>query len=421
VLVRYTRAEDDARVLGVMAEDVTDVLDVAPGQWREPGLGMPETWFFREPSAFDLLKRVAAERVAAGRTCRVLSLPCATGEEPYSMAMAFDEAGLAAGAVSIDAFDISRRALDGAARGVYGARAVRYVGGERLARYFTREREAYQLREEVRALVSFGRGNLVDEQVFAARGRYDVIFCRNVLIYFTAAARARVLSSLHSALVDDGWLVTGHAETSGVVAPSFVSARVPRTFAYRKALAGQATGPARAARSASAEPAAGLRLASPARVAVPPPTGSRLAESPLRRGALGGARARSQAGSPTTRTADRIGGTSASRHAPARTDLTAIERLADAGEFERAAGLCRDYLAVHSGSAQAYYLLGVIELARGQREAAEVALRAAIYLDPGHVAALRRLASDRRRQGDAVEAAQLLRRAEVVSSRQRRA
>ena len=99
-------------------------------------------------------------------------------------------------------------------------------------------------------------------------------------------------------------------------------------------------------------------------------------------------------------------------------DLSEVERLADAGELPRALDLCRRHINGVPGSSQGYYLLGVIEAALGHDDASDAALRRAIYLDPGHVAALQYLASERRRRGDANEAAQLERRATIVRARQ---
>lgn len=324
------------------------------------------------------------------------------------MAMGLLEAGLAGPRVSIEALDLSGRALEAARRAIYAPRAVRYVGHERLATRFTREGDAYRLSPEVTSLVEFNRGNLVDEHLFDARGRYDVIFCRNVLIYLTRAARDRVLATLAAALEDDGWLVTGHAETSGVVAPRFVPAGVPRTFAYRKAVAG------------ALRPAAEIRPAgAPVRRARQMPAS--LSRPALGRGAPRGAISDPPGSPRAVRTPGEQGPASlaaATIVTPAPT-LSEVERLADAGDLAQAAESCRAYLAANPGASQAYYLLGVIESARGDGDAAEVALRRAIYLDPGHVAALRALGSERQRLGDEREAAQLLRRADVVRSRSR--
>ena len=348
---------------------------------------VPETWFFREPSAFELLAREARGRLVAGRPCRVLSVPCATGEEPYSIAIALDEAGLAPRDMTIDAVDISRRSLERAAAGVYGKRAVRHVGPERLDRSFTPVEGGYRVNERLRARVAFARGNLMDGQLLARR-RYDVVFCRNVLIYFTAEARARVLESIASALADDGLLISGHAEGSAVVAPRFVSAGVPRTFAYRKAGPGQ-----RLAAPAPRQPVSG------ARPTVPPPPRAWAAAT----------------GRPVGSTPVRL----PAPPAEAAPTLAEIETLADAGDLPRALKTCQRHLASTPGSAQGYYLLGVIQSAMGSRDAAEAALRRAVYLDPGHVAALEQLASERRRAGDLREAAQLTRRAGLVRARQR--
>ena len=311
------------------------------------------------------------------------------------MAMTLRDAGVV-DRVTIDAMDISQRALEAAARAVYGNRAVRHVGGERLAKHFLREGDGHRLSGGITALVSFQRGNLVDDQVLATQRHYDVIFCRNVLIYLTPAARDRVLATLSASLADDGWLITGHAEVSGVVAPRFVSAHVPRTFAYRKAPA-----------DAAAREAVGFDIGGACR-----------ADRPRRRRdgpqlALPAARGSGTRAIPVAPV------TSPGAVPPRAASLGEIERVADAGDLARAAALCRAYLAGSPGSAQGYYLLGIVESARGQRDAADAALRRAIYLDPEHVGALQQLANERRRHGDEQEAAQFSRRAGRVQARQK--
>jgi chemotaxis protein methyltransferase WspC len=166
-----------------------------------------------------------------------------------------------------------------------------------------------------------------------------------------------------------------------------VSARVPRTFAYRKAPA---------AGVATSAPLASGRRAAP----VVPASNARATSPPVTRTPAGAIASAPPAQPPTPGVAE-------------------VQRLADAGHLERAADLCRAHLAASPTSAQGYYLLGVIESALGHRDAADVALRRAIYLDPGHAPALRQMAGERRLAGDVREADRFSRRADLVRARKR--
>jgi chemotaxis protein methyltransferase WspC len=373
------------------------------GEWDEfvELVLVPETWFFREPSAFDLLGRLAREAASAParRRLRVLSLPCATGEEAYSIAMTLLDAGLDAGRATVDALDISRVALDAARRAIYAPRSTRHVGADRLSRHFVGTAGGHEVRDAAGRMVTFGRGNLMDPGVLAGRARYHVIFCRNVLIYLTQAARTRVLATLRQALAPDGYLIAGHAETMRLVAPHFVSARVPGTFAYRPA-AEAATEEVR--RGAPREP-------TPAPARTRPPRTFRGASPP----------ARPLRASPPLATGPAVRSLEA-KGKPGSPSLAEVERLADGGHLVAAEHMCRAYLESDPGSPQAYYLLGLVASGRRRAADAERAFRRAIYLDPDHVAALRQLALERRRAGDTIEADRLGRRADAAEERGRR-
>lgn len=179
-----------------------------------------KTEFFREPHHFDFLRtRWAPAPVPPGarRRLRLWSAGCASGEEAYSLAIVLAEAGLVPPAwdTRILASDIDTEALDTAAAGLYPAERLVPLGPERRARHFTRraDADAWAIHPVLRALVTFRRINLVDE-VWPIRTRFDVIFCRNVLIYFDRPTQQRVLRRLVGLLVPGGLLALGHAESA---------------------------------------------------------------------------------------------------------------------------------------------------------------------------------------------------------------
>lgn len=138
---------------------------------------VPETWFFRDPGAFRALASLAATRRLS--PLRVLSMPCSTGEEPYSIAMALLDASVDPARLTIDAVDISARALDAARQGVYRKNSFRSSDQAFRDRFF----DGDQLDEHVRAQVCFHQGNLFALDGVLPAAAYDAIFCRNLLIY----------------------------------------------------------------------------------------------------------------------------------------------------------------------------------------------------------------------------------------------
>ena len=172
-----------------------------------------ETYFFREA---DQLRALAgpllAARFASAAPVRIWCAACATGEEPYTLAMLFAEAGLL-GRVQLIATDVSSRALDRARRGEFGPRALRSLPPGIEGRFLTRTAERVILDPQLAAAIEWRRANLVDAAAVAALGRFDAILARNVLIYFADQTVQRVVDSLSSALAPFGLLLVGASES----------------------------------------------------------------------------------------------------------------------------------------------------------------------------------------------------------------
>ncbi|MEI7866021.1 MAG: CheR family methyltransferase, partial [Chthoniobacterales bacterium] len=172
---------------------------------------VPESWFFRDPQVYSFLKTFASERAAIpGRSpVRILSAPCAAGQEPYSIAMCLLDAGMSPDDMAIDAIEISHVCLGKAGAAEYSANAFRTADLSFRDRWFTRHDGAFALQGAVRRCVRFNWANVLDEALvtdsFASgRAPYDIIFCRNLLIYLTPAARGRVEQAINSMLQPDG-------------------------------------------------------------------------------------------------------------------------------------------------------------------------------------------------------------------------
>ncbi len=164
----------------------------------------------------------------------MLSLPCASGEEPYSIAMALLDAGLPAARFRIDALDISARALERARAGVYGSNAFRGASLDFRDRYFKLPGVSVPLDARVRELVHLRLGNIVDPNLLAGEAPYDFVFCRNLLIYFDTDLQRRAVHTLARLTASDGMIFVGPAEASLLSAQRLQSAGVPLAFAFRK-------------------------------------------------------------------------------------------------------------------------------------------------------------------------------------------
>lgn len=173
------------------------------------------TSFFREAHHFPLLAEYLKKR--AGRPTRIWCCAASTGEEPYSIAMTVNEAlGSSAGGVAIVASDIDTGVLAVARAGQYGADRIERLEPERLRRFFTETAatlgKTYTVRPELRRLVDFRQINLLDAN-WSLGGPVDVIFCRNVMIYFDKATQYRVLAGFSRVLAAEGLLFAGHSES----------------------------------------------------------------------------------------------------------------------------------------------------------------------------------------------------------------
>jgi chemotaxis protein methyltransferase CheR len=199
-----------------------------------------ETYFYREPEqlrAFerDILPALERDRDRAGRRrLRVLSAGCATGEEAYTLAALLLGSGRFDGwELEVHGVDLSRRCLARALTGAYGDHAFRSAEGQALRRWFHLEEGRWVVDEALRRMVRFGAANLFDGEGLP-QAPVDVIFCRNVLLYFDPPARRQVLRHLHARLSEGGWLLLGHAESLLQLSADFELVRLDGELTFRK-------------------------------------------------------------------------------------------------------------------------------------------------------------------------------------------
>lgn len=200
-----------------------------------------ETYFYREDHQLaclttDLLReRVATKR--PGDPIRIWSAPCSTGEEPYSIAIWLLENWKDVDTYDIEIVgsDIDTRVLEAAAEGIFGKRALMRLSPEVIARYFHElDDERWQILNDLRQSVRFSRVNLIETRETRPQGRFDVIFCRNVLIYFDDESRRVAAENLYDNLLPGGFICLGHTESMSRISPLFEVCRYSEAIVYRR-------------------------------------------------------------------------------------------------------------------------------------------------------------------------------------------
>ncbi|RNC70096.1 MAG: protein-glutamate O-methyltransferase CheR [Desulfuromonadales bacterium] len=228
--LKYNRKND---------QELSDIMDI---------LTTNETYFFRESfqlKAFtdEIIPEIKAAKQHAGdRTLRIWSAGCSSGEEPYTIAMLLLETGGFAGwNVEIVGTDISQRVIQQARKGLYSKSSFRVTDDSFIRRYFTEQEGMYRVNDRVRELVTISHLNLLDSNRIAFLGRMDVVFCRNVIIYFDLAARKKVIESFYRTLRDGGYLLLGHSESLMNLSTAFSLKHLKNDMVYQRPLPG-ATG-----------------------------------------------------------------------------------------------------------------------------------------------------------------------------------
>lgn len=349
---------------------------------------VPETWFFRYPESFATLAKLASKRLAEInnlRALRILSLPCSTGEEPYSIAMALLDAGFQPHQFKVEGMDVSPLSVEKARRALYGKNSFR---GQDIAfrdRHFTAQNDGFRLSGRVLDQVRLQVGNVLDPALLANEPPYDFVFCRNLLIYFDQATQQQVFEVLKRMTHVDGVLFIGPAEGSLLGRFGMRSIGIPQSFAFSRH---KALEPEPALAFVPASLPAPLPVPRPVRNVVPAPM-NRRPFAPV---------------APETPVAKKTG-------VEVATLLANIASLANEGKSAEARAACESYLRSHEPVAQVFYWLGLLSDVAGNALEAQGFYRKALYLEPQHPAALLQLAALLQSQGDTVGARRLQERA----------
>lgn len=346
-----------------------------------------ETWFFRDQVPFTLLTEYVSQawlQDKPGEILKILSIPCSTGEEPYSIAITLLEAGLTVDEFRIEAIDVNTRVLEMARRGRYGKNSFRGKTNPDESPFLERHGNDYVISDFVKNTVTFRHGNILDKDFKSGLGLYDIVFCRNLLIYFDVDTKDVAIKNLYRLMTDDGLLFLGHAETGRIAQGLFSPIRHPGAFAYQKSTSGDVSD----FLSSKQKPVKSrpVKAVEVALQPMPVPELRCIANESLKNGK------------------------SAEREVTG--PLQRIQALADGGMLDEARDECLKYIRNHKDDPKGYYLMGVIELAMDDDRKAEEWLRKTIYLDPEHYEGLIQLAIIAEEQGNASGAKNYRARAE---------
>lgn len=361
-------------------------------------LTVGETYFFREKRSFEVLEQhILPELLHAheytGRRLRIWSAGCSTGEEAYSIAMLLDRLipDSEKWNVTILATDINPTFLGKAAQGVYGEWSFRGTPAWIRTQHFKHGKNArFEIQPRIRKRVTFSYLNLADDvypSLTNNTNAMDMIFCRNVLMYFTAAQAQKVIENLHRSLVYGGWLIVSPAETSNSLFSRFIAVGFPGAVLYRKPA--DAESPA----VATAYPAVAAGLLSET-LAPESLVGDAALATPLHAVPL-------NLDHPAVQSDELPPFAVNASAAPSRT----ARACANQGRLAEAAEWCGKAIAADKLNPSHLYLLATIRQEQGQYDRAVQSLMRALYLDPDFVLAHFALgnlclAQDRRREAE---------------------
>lgn len=357
-------------------------------------LTVGETWFFRDWTPFACLKQFVEEQVGRSHfqsPLRILSLPCSTGEEPWSMAMILAQLGFQAGQAVIDAVDINTTSLDALNARKYLSYSRREANPEAnalLDRFTRPTAHGFEIDKSLTVFVQTHHGNILDSQLApAGRGvRYHAIFSRNLFIYLDAASKKKAAKNLLKLLHPDGILYLGHTEGRVLDSLDVELWKEAYLFAFTPRKKSPPSLPAIAPLTAS--------TSTPAIAPIPRAAG---VKPPVKRAAPAGPRSKSGIRSR------RLSALGSPEYQKA---LDAANR----GDLQLATQLCANLVVKEPAKAQNWCLAGTIEQAKGKTQEALGMFDRALYLDPRHVQALQISALLRRQLGQTALAEQLERR-----------
>lgn len=346
-------------------------------------LTIGETYFFREKTvliAFRemILPELIRERENTTKSIRIWSAGCCSGEEPYTLAIILTESipDLNHWKVSITATDINRRFLEKANDGRYTQWSFRDTPKEVIKTFFRQTGKEFELIPEIRNMVKFMSFNLAEEKFPSEKmdlHSFDVIFCRNVLMYFTPENALVAAGKFHDTLNEKGWLVTSQVELNDQLFSRFEKVKAGHAFIYRK----------------TSIPVSGMKLHKK-----PGAKGTTVKSPPLsgKQSLSGSVPRRSQAIKTEKRDPVQV--------SPSADPFTLALEAADRGNLPDALGYVKEAIRLNVTNTEDYYLAGIILLEQGKTAEAERHFRKTLYLDPNHLLSHFQMTMIARRNGN---------------------
>jgi len=338
-----------------------------------------ESWLFREPNVFQHINTLLRHRLKNQSEVKILSAPCATGEEACSIALSLLDSGHSLDQFCIIAADISQNAIEGAIRGRYPEKAFRSIDETQKKKWFSSTPSGWQVSPQIQETIGFLNRNLLDTQtetdlLHKAKGRFDLICCRNLLVYFTKPQRENLLQTIQRLLKPDGELVVGAAEAfilpTGTWEPTG-----PLTFRIRKQVN----------ESQPTQQEETQRAGNKSTIC----TQVELTQVELNRTEHDDSKIHSKKITTSAAVAcSKI--------------IQDVEALANAGEIENAIRLCQKSLQLNGAQTDLLYMLAILHQTAGDFVASEKLLEKAVYLEPRHEGALLSLALIANRRGDLI-------------------
>jgi len=368
---------------------------------------IPETWFFRDRQPFEVLVRFVKEEWLPSepdRPLRILSLPCATGEEPYSIAIMLIEAGLMPSQLKIDAFDISERNIKRCRTARYTDNSFRGVDPLIRDRYFTRREDWYYPDILIKAMVNFDTASVLDPSFIHSRTSYDIVFCRNLLIYFDRRTQAQAEKMLGKLLNETGMLFVGHAETGIFIKDWYISQRYPKSFVVRKIVDDPALKNKLKRKSSNFD-----AKQTTSNKKYPVKNKKPLSHHVLKASSRPVSR-------PFKQTIPDKEAALVNELAP-ELALDAAKQLADSGKLVEAEAICIQRLETNKQDTETYCLLALIQLGTGDVQKAVQYFKNVVYLDPDHYDALMYLSTLIGEQGDEAGSSRYRERAQRIKRR----
>lgn len=382
--MRACEIDDDTKYLNIIISNPDELKQLIEA------VLIPETWFFRENQPYKYVLNYFKSN--PHNKINILSIPCSTGEEPYSIAMMLMDNNISVDAFSIDAVDIGENNIAKAKKGQYRKNSFRADDLSFMDKYFHEENNLFNLSGFVKNQVRFNCCNVLSDSFELNLEHYDIIFCRNLLIYFDAETQHKMFSTINKILKPKGILILGHAETVQCSNGQFVSAVDSKSFVYVKHDNLEKSLP-------HVQKTRRHRLSTTLPISKP----AKRTHKPF-----------SDIKNVNTENKNVI---TASNESDVNTLDLAFE-LADEGKLDEALRICHDFISKHIDSSKAYYLCGVIYDTKGDIDKADESLHKAIYLDPHNIEALVHLSLIAEQRGNYDEAIRLKQRALRVQDRQ---